>query len=140
MVGMLITRAQFGQRPFLPAVPGGVRTRWLQCGQENSMGRDWLPDEAGTPCAGRFGALLGCLGIGTITPQLGHLPFLPAVAIGVRTGNPHSGQVNSILSDAVIGGTFGAAAADATRPRMSLTVDALGWPTPGDELVEPTRR
>ena len=36
----------------------------------------------------------------TTAPQLGHFPFFPAAEAGVRTGQPHWAQGNSILSAA----------------------------------------
>lgn len=107
--GITTTAAQVGHLPFLPAAARGVRTTPPQPGQLNSIG---LVSSlaAGAGVAAGFGAafgagaaVAGCFGAGFVAGiltralQLGHFPFLPAAASGVRTSCAHSGQGNSIV-------------------------------------------
>lgn len=128
-------RSQLGQRPFLPELPGGRRTRLWQWGQGNSLCCGGAAGFEGWRAAG---ATLGGLvesaaaadaGMATIAPQLGHLPFLPAVASGVLTGRPHLGQVNSILSGRGAAGTGGVAVAAGSPPWAATE----GRPSPDGE-------
>jgi hypothetical protein len=78
-----------------------VRTTELQAGQANSIvpAGGWLatPDcwlLAADPWLGAT-TVIGA-GMITTVPQLGHLPFFPAAASGVRTSCRHVGQGNSM--------------------------------------------
>jgi len=140
---MLTTREQLGQRPFLPAAPGGVRTRLWQYGHENSI-RCGSPLDGGVALAERWlRGPAGTLGIGTIAPQLGHFPFFPAVVLGVRTGRPHSGQANSILSASISAPDSGVAAASGAclRPAPAAAdAAAADRPTPDCDEARPARK
>jgi hypothetical protein len=101
---------QLGHLPFLPAMLAGVRTELPHRTQWNSMVSD---DSAGAmglrptdASAGRSlrescgSVAADAAGIVNTVPQPGHFPFLPAMAAAMRTGRPHCGQGNSILSSA----------------------------------------
>jgi hypothetical protein len=104
--GIFRTAPHFGHFPFLPAAEVGVRTCFWHFGQGNSitaprlaaLSAAWAIAPVVPAPALRFGNGGEDSGICTTVPQLGHFPFLPAAEPGVRTGLPHVGQGNSILS------------------------------------------
>lgn len=96
--GIWTTSPQLGHFPFLPAAETGVRTGWLHLGHGNSILSlvPWLfvPFtclellEPLVGAAGVFACWADADGMSMVAPQLGHFPFLPAAASGVRIKRP----------------------------------------------------
>ena len=88
-----MTAPQLGHLPRFPAPLAGVATVFPQCEHGNSMrfagaAAPGFRDEAVLVARlAAVGGVCGTAGIWTTTPQFGHIPFLPAVASPVRTGN-----------------------------------------------------
>jgi hypothetical protein len=98
-----MTAPHCGHLPFFPANAAGTLTGFWHAAQANSI----VAVTAAGLAAGRVGFpgversaeawdVSENPGICTFTPQLGHLPFRPAVSSGVRINFPHPGQWNSI--------------------------------------------
>lgn len=96
--GIKTTSLQCGHFPFLPAAVRGVRTTCPQKVQKNSIGPVSAVGLVATARAAGCCAAGVCIaGICITAWQLGHFPFLPAAASGVRTSWLHCGQGNSIV-------------------------------------------